>query len=205
MWVGPIMEGVLNPRPYGLGSGYGKADFLKGMMFLDNVTFPDWPALHWLIKKLGNLFAICYISEPESKIRDFTKKLQAHDQSEDKWGADLKKQVALGKKDEITRGDIRNLLKYDEQKDLLKDHDWTIWVFDTALADCWPDNDATVKQTIHYNTNSCRSACHSGLQHLRTDWSLKVALHHKNGDSGGIQVEEDPADGNISLGTSSLD
>ena len=205
MRVGPFMEGVLDPRPYGLGGGYGKADFLKGMTFLDNVTFPDRPALHWLVKKLGNLFAIRYISEPESKIRDFAKKLQARDRSEDEWGADLKKQVALGTKDEITRGDIRNLLEYDERKDLLKDHDWTIGVFDTALADRWPDNDAAVKQTIHYNTNSRRSARHSGSQHLRTDWSLKVALHHKNGDSGGIQVEEDPADSNISSGTSSLD
>ena len=87
MQVGPFMEGVLDPWPYGLGSGYGKADFLKGMTFLDNVTFSERPALHWLIKKLGNLFAIRYISEPKSKIRDFAKKLQARDWSEDEWGA----------------------------------------------------------------------------------------------------------------------
>ena len=68
--VPPFLASVLNPQPYNEKGGGGKKDFLKGQSFLQDVDFPNRPALQVLISDLARLFQIRYVKIPTGKDRE---------------------------------------------------------------------------------------------------------------------------------------
>jgi hypothetical protein len=115
--VPSFLEGVLDPQPHHRVGGFGKADFLEGRTFMDEVQFPGWSALHQLICDMATLFATRYENPPNETER--------------------KQYDALVKKVESDETLLygHHVYEHDNQQWKLKDHNATLLLFDTALGD----------------------------------------------------------------------
>jgi hypothetical protein len=133
--VPPFLASVFNPQPYNGKGGGGKKDFLKGQSFLQDVDFPNRPALHVLIGDLARLFQIRYVKIPTGEDREAYHRLLST------------------LKDPYLRNtyESSNVCKqYDDGVSRLEDHAATIALFDVALSDRskWPNNDSAMKHVF---------------------------------------------------------
>ena len=131
--VVPFMEGVLDPQPHAMGSGFGKSDFLIGKSFLGSVQFSGRPAFDTLLLHLASLFSLRYsvpFALPPLNSGNVVATLQAHstaqkdvDEEKEKAGANIT-------------------------------HEAIISTFDFALRNPseWPDDDHAVHQEIELHS-----------------------------------------------------
>jgi hypothetical protein len=139
----PFLKSVLDPEPIGDVGGYYKADFLKGRTFLSNVSFPGRPALHHLIVELATLF-----------------------QARNMAPLQLIEQLPKTNEEGLLYFQART---YVQSMEYLKDHDYTIALFDEALGSSgWPTiNDTAVKQVFV-------TSGHSASKKQKTGWSTAI-------------------------------
>ena len=155
--VPPFLASVLDPQPYNNKGGFAKMDFLKGRSFLQQVQFPNRPALHRLIDSLAELFRYRYETQPTKSERAESNQLRAMlDTSSSTsplfWKAYEKSSCRL----------------YDVWMAKLENHHATIDLFITALSDRsgWPANDFPVQQVFQPKP--------SNKPVLKTDWNTTL-------------------------------
>jgi hypothetical protein len=134
MQVPTFLQLVLDPQSHLSTGGYGKADFLKGRTFLTQVNFPHRPALHQLIVRLAELFAVRYEQAPtESERTEFALLMTLKDSPEPIiFNIHTKSTIFL----------------FDQQVTALENHLATISLFENALRDSlqWLASDHANKQ-----------------------------------------------------------
>jgi len=139
--------------------GFGKADFLKGRTFMDEVQFPGRPALHRLIRDMATLFAARYENPPNETER--------------------KQYDALVKKVESDETLLygHHVYEHDNRQRKLKDHNAALLLFDTALGDHnrWPADDGAIKQDISKKTPSAEKV-------IKSSWCMTLFLAEINYD-----------------------
>ena len=131
---------VSDIQPYNHSGGFTRSDFLKGRTFLQEVKFPDRPALHKLINNLAILFASRYMVVPTPEQRNISDRL---------WVvAENSHDPAIYEQDYCKT--------YDALVAKLNNHTATIEYFESALKDHskWPSNDLPVKQVFHPEPSS---------------------------------------------------
>ncbi len=157
--VPSFLEGVLDPQPHHRVGGFGKADFLKGRTFMDEVQFPGRPALHRLIRDMATLFAARYENPPNETER--------------------KQYDALVKKVESDETLLygHHVYEHDNRQRKLKDHNAALLLFDTALGDHnrWPADDGAIKQDISKKTPSAEKV-------IKSSWCTTLFLAEINYD-----------------------
>ena len=128
--VQSTLSNVLDPEPYESKGGVTKIDYLKGGTFMDRVEFPDRPALHQLLSRLGKLFAVRYENKPTEPEREAAQQV---------FNAGL-----------IDAYNLSYACQYDLRWEQLNSHDATIQLFETALQDrsAWPDGDVAEEQNF---------------------------------------------------------
>jgi hypothetical protein len=177
--VPSFLSGVLDPKPYGPTGGYGKADFLKARTFLQRVTFPGRPALHNLITKLAELFAVRYEEEPnkadkENAIFLLKQKSEASNP---------------GDVDQFQNAYMRTpVYLYETRKNDLKGYQHTLDLIKEALKypASWPTNDFAVKQDFQLEPPTPQLVIKSG-------WDTAVFVDHMDDlDDGDEDYEMKP-------------